>query len=249
MNYVNFFQLSFALLLLPFFTIQAQHSNEFTENSKVVSTLLNTAQNNTELADEGIISSLKSGRFMMSFDGGISHTHLGFQRMLKNRSITYQFGYRASEKTMFGIGLQLVDVDDQLQILDNNGLGTKTNNLNKKQIEPFIRRYFRKLNNFQLYSQAGVELSFEDFYEYRNYNNSEDLYTDNEFNYITYGANLGLGIEFSIKDDFAIYTYWDGMHFGRDLNQEESSNSNIKYEYNFDTNSFKELRFGVKMYF
>ena len=249
MNYIKYLQLSCVFFILPLFTIQAQNSEQLYENFNIVSIDITSFQKDTKSNEIDKKSPIKLDRFLMSFDGNLSHTHLGFQRLKKNQSIAYQFGYRANEKTIFGIGLQVLNEEDLIQIFDSNGLGTQTFYLSKAQLEPFARRYFRTIKDLQLYSQIGIELSYENFSEFRNYIDTEDLFTDREFDYLTFRANLGLGLEFHIKDDLSLYTYWDGLTIGRNIIQEESTSGNMEFGYDFDTNSFRNLRFGIKLNF
>lgn len=249
MDYIKFLQLSCAFFLLPFLPSQAQNAEQFSENINFATSEINSTIADTKSDDDGVIFNLRSDRIMMSFDGSVSHRHFDFGHLNKMSIITYQFGYRINEKSIIGIGIQLEDETNYFQIFDDNGLGTKYRNLNQKQFEPFFRRYFRTKSKFQLYSQLGLEISIDDFNESRSYANSEDRFFDKDLSAVTFGANLGLGVEYHIKDDLSLFTQWDAFNFARDVRFEESTSQNMELEYNLDTRTFRDLRFGIKFFF
>lgn len=235
MNNFRFLILNIGLLLCPLLSIYSQDAQETLNQEKT--------ESNTE-------NSMQSHRFLVGLTGNFQHFQQGYQRTIQKERISAQFAYSINKKTMIGMDIQFTQEDDYLNILDDVGFGTITNKTLKRQFQPFARRYFYKTNDFNIFYQVGLKLSVEEFQQYRNYYGLvSDDNTPTTIQYLTFGGNLSLGLEYKLNHHWVLFTLWEAIQYQGELNQEESTNDNIVLEHGLNMTLVRDLRVGLGYYF
>ena len=195
-------------------------------------------------------TSMKSNRFLISFDGNFQHFKPNFETTIQKERMAATFGYFLNEKTMLGLGIQFSQEDDFLNIVNNFGFGARTNQINKRKFQPFVRRYVYRKNNFNIFSDLSFNVASEAFTQSIDYYGVPNNPNPSEnFDYMTIGAHLGIGLEYNLNEKWVAFGFWEALRYQRELNVEESNSNNIVLDDLVNMSVFKDVRVGLGYYF
>lgn len=191
----------------------------------------------------------QSNRFFVSADGNFQHFKPNAQQAIQKERLSGVVGYFLNERTMLGLGIQFAQEDNFVNLVDSIGFGTKTNQINKRKFQPFVRRYLYSKNNFNIFSDLSLQIASEEFTQSMDYYGVTNNNDPENFQYMTFGAHLGLGVEYNLNEHWVLYSLWEALRYQKELNTEVSNSNNIVLDDLTDMSVFRDLRIGIGYYF
>lgn len=249
MNNSCFLSLCLGLFLLPFLSIHSQQTTEYFKPLNLEFSKLNMGSSLAKSKDDNKENVMKSNRFFVSADGNFQHFKPNAQQSIQKEKISGMVGYFLNEKTMLGLSIQFSQEEDFFNIIDGFNIGTVTNTINKRKFQPFVRRYLYSKNSFNIFSDLSFQVASEEFSQSFSLYGSVNNNPGTNFQYMTVGAHLGLGVEYNLNDHWVVYSLWEALRYQKELNIEESNSDNIILEDLTDMSVFRDLRIGLGYYF
>jgi len=249
MNHLRFVILWAILCVLSIPSLHSQNTHLSFKPVDSGANMVKSVQYTPKSIESEDESSLNFNEIMVSIDGNFQHYTPSYLQTTQKRRISASLGYLLTEKTMIGMSIRMFEDQDFLDFIDNNGFGGLTNQTYKRKFQPFVRRYLSKKNNFHLFYELSFNVASEEFSQSRNYYNALVNNTSTSFDYVTFGAHLGLGLEYSLNDQWVAFAHSETIQYRRELNQELSSSENIVFEDGLNMSLFRDIRVGFGYYF
>lgn len=248
MNHLRFVTLWGVLFALSIPSLHSQNTHLALKPVNSGASMVKSVQYTPKSIESEDESSLNFNEIMVSIDGNFQHYTPSFQQTIQNRRISATFGYLLTEKTMIGLGLRMFHDQSFMDFSDNNGFGALTNQTYKRKFQPFVRRYFSQKNNFSLFYELSFNVASEEFSQSRNYID-EITSTSTRFDYVTFGAHLGFGLEYNLNEKWFLVAHSETFQYKRELDEELSSSENIVFEDGLNMSLFRDIRVGFGYYF